>query len=480
MTSDVSAKGSSLELRRSPARFPWRELGFVLVVALGIRALFAILIGDTYDFDEFVLLLLGRDLAHGAVAYRDFMFFHPPGALVVYGVLDPLIAHWWPAARLLSIVVDTATAGLVWRLGLEIWGHREAMAAGLLYAVNPLALLSASRVGQDPLLAFLGILGLVVVLTRRNVPGSLVAGICLGLAIWIKYPAAIFIPVYLLAVPRRVPQWGVVAAVTLAVALLPFLGSWHALFSDTVTFQWTRWAMGPQQRVLTTLLFWIVVNPLAIPGVLARRPPAWALLGFALGGLFAASSQVYYHYFVPVVPFAALLSAPLVLRLTALRPRSEACGRGLQGTTDPLAPGSVKGAPRRLLVTACLILTLAWAYLIGHGGPSPLYVTAAHLSDIAPTVRLIERRTPAGSSILADRFEYAFLAHRQALAHYFWNVGVLIDARYLERRVRSARAVVLSYGASSGYPAGFIRYLDRHYLSADTMDNTIWWIRRRK
>jgi hypothetical protein len=66
------------------------------------------------------------------------------------------------------------------------------------------------------------------------------------------------------------------------------------------------------------------------------------------------------------------------------------------------------------------------------------------------------------------------------LAHYFWNVGVLVNARYLEHRVSGARAVVLSYGASSGFPAGFTAYLDHHFPSVNTLANTIWWVKPSK
>jgi 4-amino-4-deoxy-L-arabinose transferase-like glycosyltransferase len=442
---------STVSIER-PATVPFvdlrRDLLLVLASALALRLIFGALISDTYDYDEFVLLLLSRDVAHGAVPYHAFMFFHPPGALVILRMLEPLTQVWWPAARLFTITLDTVTAGLVWHIGTRLYDRRTALTAGLLYAVSPLALVSAARVGQDPMLTVLGTVGLALLLSTRSQRAALVAGACLGLAIWIKYPAVVFLPVYLLAAPRRALSCLLGAAVALALAFAPFLGQLHALYDQTVAFQRTRWLMDLDERLQTAGLYWLLVNLLALPGLARGGRPLWLRAGFVLGGVFLLASQVYYHYFVPVVPFAALLAAPLVDR-------------------------AVHAAPRLVLTLGLLLIGL-WAFVIDDGGPSPLFVTAAHLSDIQPTIDLLDRTTRPGDPVLADRYEYAYLANRPALAHYFWNVGVLVHAPYLERRVPRAGAVVLSYGASSGFPAGFVRYLNAQYTSVQTPANTVW------
>jgi 4-amino-4-deoxy-L-arabinose transferase-like glycosyltransferase len=425
---------------------PRRDLLAIFCLALVVRGLFAIAIGDTYDYDEFVVLLLARDFSTGAVPYHSFMFFHPPGILVILRGLQPVLQHWWQAARLLSVLADSSTAAAVYSISRTLYDRRGAAAAGIVYVFSPVALVSSARAGQDPLITFLGVAGLLALLRFPGISGGLVAGICLGLALWIKYPALYFLPVYVLASPRRSPYVIPVAAAVALAGVAPFLGHPHAFLFQTVTFQRTRWIMQTDVRVETTVLYWLVVNVLAVVAVLRRRFPAWLYAGFLLGGLFVLTSQVYYHYFVPVAPFAALLAARLV-------------------------------ADRfRLLLAAGAILCLAWAALIDVGGPSPLYVTAAHLSAIRPTVALLDARTRPSEPVLADRLEYAYLAHRPALADYFWNIGVLVRAGYLERRVRRAGAVVLSYGASSGYPRGFLTYLDARYPRNRTRANTVWLV----
>ena len=461
-----------------------RDILLVFACALVLRLAFAALTADTYDYDEFVILLLARDFAHGSVPYRDFMFFHPPGPLVIFRLLQPLIGEWWPLARVFTLFIDSITAVLVWFAGRLLYGRREALAAGLLYAASPLALISAVRVGQDPLITSLLVAGVVLLLAQPSRWAAALAGVCVALAVWVKYPAALFLPVYILAAPRRIGAFlagGLVAGVSL---FAPFLPRAHQLYAQSVTFQRGRWAMPFDQRIYTVTLFWLAVNIFAVAyaarPVLRRlksavlpvaghrflvahraamsresastsnRRPLWLITGFALGGLYFFTPQVYYHYFVPVVAFAALLGAPVVARF----------GR----------------STLRAVALAAAALLAGYAAWIDLGGPSPLYITAAHFSSIHSTIRLLDSRTRPGDKVLADRFEYAFLANRKALAHYFWNVGVLVDAHYLERRVSRARAVVLSYGESSGFPAGFTDFLDARYQNVATPATTVWLV----
>jgi 4-amino-4-deoxy-L-arabinose transferase-like glycosyltransferase len=346
--------------------------------------------------------------------------------------------------------VDSATAALVVFIGSRVFDRRTGFIAGLIYAASPLALVSAVRVGQDPLLTALGSLAVALLLVGPERRWAIAAGVCLGIAVWIKYPAVYFMPVCLLLSPRRFPFVVVAATGALAALLFPFGGQIHALYTQTVTFQHTRWTMALNQRLATTALFWIGLNILALPA-LVRRVPAWLLAGFLLGGLFVFSPQVYYHYFVPVVPFAALLAGYTIARFRIRR---------------------------RPMAAAMLLSAVLTAGVIGLGGHSPFYVTAARFSEVEPTVELLDQKSSSREAVLADRFEYAYLAHRPDLAHYFWNVGVLVNAAYLERRVHAARAVVLSSGASSGYPAGFTAYLNEHYNRVRRPTTYVWLLPR--
>ncbi len=440
-----------------------RDFLLVVGLALALRLLFMALTANTYDYDEFVLLLLARAFAHGSVPYRDFMFFHPPGALLLLRAIEPVTALWWPLARIFESCVDAATAVLVWRIGILLWDRRTGLAAGILYAISPVALISGVRVSQDPILAFLGVLGLYSLISRTSRRAAMAAGVCLACAVFVKYPAAYFLPVLVLASPRRAGYTVGSAIVTFALLLLPFHAQLPNLYQQTVTFQLTRWSMALDQRLETTVLFWLIASPLAIVAICLRRSPMWLTAAFLLGGVFAFSSQVYYHYFVVVVPSAALLGAPPARRLAIVVRRSI----GTANTT-------------LLLATAVVAGVTAWGELIAHGGPSPLFVTAAQISDVAPTVRVLKTELDPTAPVLADRFEYAYLAGLPAETRYFWNVGPLVNATYLERLLPNTGAVVLSSGASSGFPAGFTAYLDQRYSRIDLASSTVWLLGSRK
>jgi hypothetical protein len=442
---------SSIPVWGTPGPSLTGDVVLVFASALTLRAAFALLTSNTFDFDEFVLLQLARDFAHGAVPYGQFEFFHPPGALVMLRVVEPLTAVWWPVARILMLLLDSLTAILVYLVGSRLYDRRSGLAAGLLYALSPLTLVSSVRVGQDPLLTILLVAAIALLVLRSSNLSSVVAGVFFALAVWMKYPALAFLPTLCLLAWRRAPLVIAGACGGFVLLLLPFHDQLHQLYLQTVDFQRTRWKMALDTRLETALIWWLGINLLAVISLLGRRP-GWVKLGFLTGAVFLLSSQVYYHYFVPIVPFAALLAAPLVARLTRV--------------------------PLRAAVVLALGLAVLWAMFLNIGGSSPLYVTAAHFSEVQPAVSILERSTHMNDPVLADQLEYQFLANRPAaLRDYFWNVGVLVNARYLERRLRRVAAVVMSHGASSGYPAGFGRWLDRRYRRTTAGTADVWLLR---
>jgi hypothetical protein len=448
--------------------FPWRnrlrrvapcyrDALAVFGLALGLRLVFSVLLADTFDEDEFVYLALGRDLAHGALPYRDFPFFHPPGILVVLQLLEPLTTVWWPLARLVDVVVDSVTATLVWRLGMHLYGRRPALAAGIVYAANPVALVSAVRVDQEVLMTALGMAGLTLLLTKRSTPASGytvagLAGACLGAACWIKYPMLVFLPVYLVAAPRRALAClvGWLAATVLLFA--PYVGDVHRLYDDTVAWQLVYRSQTPlNMRVTTTVIFWLLINPFAVAAILRGRQPLWLMLGFGSGCLFLFGSSTYSHYFVPVAPFAALLSAVLAARLVRTSPR--------------------------VTVLGALAITIGWGMAVLTLVSNRGYVIATRFSDVRPVVQLIDRSTRPGAPILANRFEYAYLGGRTSVAHYFWNDHDVVDARYLERRLKPGNVVVLQpHSDPVSYPKGFTAYLDAHFVRLQVRRTAIWLI----
>lgn len=444
---------SSATRPRSRSSFTWRLAAVIFGGAFAIRICFLALTADTFDYDEFVLLQLAKGMAAGAVPYRDFMFFHPPGALLALRAIEPLTAWWWPWARVLTAAIDSGTTVMVAMIAHALWGRRESVAAGAVYALSPLALVTSTRVGQDPLITALGILGLLVLLRYESWKGAVIAGVCLAAAVWIKYPALYFLPIYLLTRPRRALPMVAGLAIALVALAIPLHDQLAALYRQSVQFQGSRWTMALGERMATTALYWLAVNPIALWACARLKSPKWLIAGYLLGALYLLSPQVYYHYFSVTVPFAAIVSAPLVAGLSR---------RAL-----------------RLTAVGAAVALAVWAAVIDLGGSGPLGVTASHLSVMQPTIRLLDRTTAPNARIMADQYQYAYLARRPADMRYFWNIGVLVNAGYLEKRLPSDAVVIRSTGASSGYPRGFSAFLDSHERTVRSGTTTVWFLHGR-
>ena len=522
----------------------FRDALAVLAIALGLRLMFALLIADTYDPDEFVVLGLGRLLAHGAVAYRDFSFFHPPGILVLLRALDGVIGLWWPLARLFIILVDCGTVLLIWRIGLGLWGRRGAFAGALLYGVSPVTLVTGVRVEQDPIITFLVMAALTLLLTTggsrddasgsrvmasipgrgserraeegrhsgRPLPGgslpggrgrggsqwvpglrpthgsrslplpdgpewsnapsrrfrwpaldgtglaAVAAGVCLGAAVWVKYPAIVFLPVCLLAAPRRrhspgsgswLPLCGGFVVAT-GLLFLPFFPVWRAMAEQSINWQLnSRISHDQTWQLEKVLVFWLLINPFALAALaqIRVRKPVWLVAGFLTGGVFFLTSQAYYHYFVPVVAFGALMGAPVAARLVRLPPLP--------------------------IVAGALAFAAVWGIDINLNGPGRSFVSATRLSGIRPTVQLVRQLSGPHDRILADRLEYAYLSGRPFVP-YFWNMSRIIDTAALVRQLPGVAVVVRTRVDEQTLPAGFDRYLWNHFRARETGAATVW------
>jgi hypothetical protein len=326
---------------------------------------------------------------------------------------------------------------MVWRIGRELYGRRAALAGAILYAANPVVLVSAVRVDQEVIMTALGMAGLTLLVTRRSHAMAGLAGICLGAAFWIKYPMLVFLPVYLVAARRRAAAVVAGFGGAVAVLFLPYMGEARRLFSETVTWQTLQRNHTPfTTRVATTGVFWLAVNPFAVAALRTIRRPLWLALGFATGCVFLFTATAYSHYFVPVAPFAALLGGPIAARLARISLRTA--------------------------LAVCLAVATSWAISINVVSGS--FVTIPRFSDIQPVVRDLQRSTPPGTPVLANRFELAYLAHRPWVAHYFWDDRGTLSATSLARHLpHDAVTALYPYNNAAAYPAGFENYLDEHY-----------------
>lgn len=443
---------STLARRTQARERTWQQGALIFLAALVLRLIVAVLSGGTFDPDEFVVLALGHAVAHGQVPYRDLTFFHPPGMLYLIAILQPLVGWWWPTSRIVMLLFDSITAILVWRVGRRLFDNRTALVAGLLYAASPLSLISATRLGPDPIITTLCMVGLVQMLQKRSRTAPILAGISLGLAVWTKYPALLYLPVYILVAPERARRMLLAFGLAVIGLFAPFLIHVREIYTATVVWQVAhRSSSDLVHRFSAVGVYWLGLNCLGLVGLVRRPNPRWLQIGFCSGAVFLFTSQAYYHYFAYIVPFAALLAAPVV---------------------RPLFDRS-----KHLVAAGAIVLTALWGLNIGYGPPvTRLFISASPLSSVQQTAAILDRATSDNSRVLADEFEYALLAHRHAAPDYFWNMQTAVSAHTLERRLSTTSAVVETVGNGDTYPKGFTQYLLAHDYPQMRTGKTIVWL----
>jgi hypothetical protein len=131
---------------------------------------------------------------HGLLPYRDYAYFHLPNLVFVYGLLFRFTVYKLLAARLLSALLVTAMAGLVFYFTLDLFRKAPktiGLAAGwgsvLLLVANPLLAYTGSLAWNHSLAMFLALLAAILLWqgARCARPAWRVfgSGLCLGLAV---------------------------------------------------------------------------------------------------------------------------------------------------------------------------------------------------------------------------------------------------------------------------------------------------------
>lgn len=375
-----------------------RLLVVVGVVTLAVRLVPLVAagaLGSALGYDDGVHLAVAAHLVGGDLPYRDVLFVHPPGIVLILAPVAAL-AHLIgdPAAlatgRVLAMLVGVANAVLVGWL-LRRRGTVAVLTGGLMYALWAPAIAAERSIYLEPFIG-LGLLVALAAVQRRpeGVPAQTpaldpparsgsdrralaVAGLALGLACTVKVWAVLDVAVVgLLVLSRhgargagRWAAWGLGGA---AVVLAPFVAAAPVqIWDDVVVAQaWRPRSENPAHRNLVNLgrwseahgpvlhaLFLLVVGVVIVAVVLlvvravrrARRPsewpdPAWwALVAVVHGLALAAAPSYYLHYSAFLAPPCCLLvgvaAAAVVRRVEQAarrrRPRLRVVSRGLLG-----------------------------------------------------------------------------------------------------------------------------------------------------
>ena len=213
---------------------PWLDCALLLGLALAVR--FAYLaaypemdpgrFGDAWEY-----LRRSRDLAQGASFWTDISWhawlswIRPPGYYVfLAAILGGSYSGLHQLAEVQAVLLAAAAAA-TYLTAYPLFGRGAALAAGLLLAVYPQTITSASWILSDPLSLFLtsaALAGLAWAATTQRWPVALAAGIAFGLACLVRSAPLYYVPLaaLLLLLARRPPRRRAPAAALLGATLV--------------------------------------------------------------------------------------------------------------------------------------------------------------------------------------------------------------------------------------------------------------------
>lgn len=373
------------------------------------------------DGDEGSYLLASKLAVDGRVPYHDFIYPQMPLLPYVYGVWSAIAGESWEAARLLSALLASAVAWLVYAFCARRFGRPLALLGlGLLLSTSlAFGWLTTVKTYALSTLALFAAFMLVERTGRGRTWGWAAAGALVGLAVDTRLMFAAAVPAFAWAAWRqRRPAW---FAGGLALGLTPVfvLFAWDPsrFLFDNLEAQGTRSSSGlvgdfPQKlRIAANLLGYGetegVVGPqslLLVLAIVAAAAAALALrrrlpLALGIAALLALASffptPTYPQYFCVTIPFVVVAVIESLPRLWA-------------------RVGLVTDRPLRLVVVS---VAVAWAVTYGvlAGIDVHRYATDrpydARLSTVSRVAAAIDAGTRPGEEVLSSWPGYLFGTH---------------------------------------------------------------------
>jgi hypothetical protein len=410
---------------------------FVAAGAIFLIANSLTLLTMPLSHDEGTFLIIAQEVLHGRLPYRDVVDQKAPA---IYYLLAAFLAvtrplALAPATQALLIRGGVVLVNLWTATGIVLLGRRwwrlevGVLAAGLWLAALPL--IEGGYFVTEPFAVAATIGALVVTAYRPGVRAALAAGLLLALGTLFKQTAILAAPGVVLMVLREGrEEWswrmdsqlvrrgvafliGLVAPWLLVFAVWAAAGGLNALWDDIVISDLLHYPPDPARVVKLVIardalpLLWLTPVVVGLVGLArwsglvarTRRAPSMASVAlWLIGGLglIPFSTHAFLHYWVQVVPFAALLTA-----------------LGVFGLLDAWRPPTRSSLASRLAAPLLLALLVTW---VGWHGtiPDRLQANGNLLHRQIVAAQWIASHTTASESILVapSEPEYYFLAER--------------------------------------------------------------------
>jgi hypothetical protein len=486
---------------------------FALLVRLGPPILYGGIRGFTEYYDDGVYFSAAQHLVAGIVPYRDFVFPHPPGVILLLApiaALARLIGDNWAfvIARVLVILIGAISAVLVAVL-LRRYGRAAALAGGMLYAVWGAAASAERTILLEPLLSVLLLTALLVLRTViRSARSAMAAGALLGLSLAIKVWAIVPILVILAMVAakaglRRAGEYVAGVAAVAAVVCIPFFAfAPGSMWQDIILLQLNRPSegvsfltriqlfdavflpgrFGPLPKPLwflgAVVVILLMLWPIHAAVARRQRPDTWedsvwwSLIGFAQITALVLSPSFYFHYPNFAAPILCLLAGVGVgwLAKRCRRTKGWIIVALLCIAYGDLVTGTVRRYQKfqTVLDRSDLSRLFDGQYCVWVWSPAILIVAGKSASQIA-----------RGCPMFVDSYAEMLLHTNQAMAA---DAKLILHAPDWQAKVRQqwhyASAVLLSDYQQTFLDAITAAYLQDHFTPTSTLSELTLWARR--
>ncbi|MCV0372214.1 MAG: glycosyltransferase family 39 protein [Nitrosarchaeum sp.] len=295
-------------------------------------------------FDEGVYMRRAMNMVETGSPQEGYLYDHPYfGQIVLAGILhvtghpnststDPeSLQNLYLTPRLFMGLVAIVSTFLVYHIAREKFGDSAALVSSVLFAVMPFTWIFGRILLDSILMPFL-LASILCAIHFAKPHGKMwlvpVSGILLGLAIFTKVPAFVFIPLVMWLVFQKRRKIQDLLIWIMPVLLIPMLWPANAIMLDQFDL-WVRDVMWQSQRnnsIGDIVGAFLIIDPtlfvIGTAGVLysAIKKNKFVLLWFApfVAFLFMVGFKQYFHW-IPVIPVLCMGAAVLLLDLKKLR-----------------------------------------------------------------------------------------------------------------------------------------------------------------
>jgi hypothetical protein len=493
---------SSARSWRAWARDPWTwvvALSAALVVFMSLAG-----ITQPVDRDEGAFLTIAYEVLHGRIPYRDAFDQKGPGIyyflVAVLSLTGPLgkIGQIFVARAVVALLNLATAAGLI-VLGRRWWRFEVGALAALLW-LFALPLYGGDQFFTEPFAVVFTVWALVIAARWPGARGAFAAGVMLTLGSIFKQTAVLALPglaiIVVAASSAQMPWWrptrariaglsaligGVIAPWLVVMGLFAAAGALGPMVDQVVVYNVAHYppsapaAIRASMRDATRLFQVLWITPVVVVGAglwrwvrgvggVRRAPGSGALASLVIGvlNLLPFKSHAYTHYWIQVVPWAALLTALGLLAVLDVW-RSRSADRARQDGRGP----------RGLLAAALIMLVIVLT--------SGRSITGAEARAAYPKLRSqvqvaawIAQYAPPGTRLLVAPAEphYYFLADRLPVTSYVYLLPINLTPSLLAQLTDEVSAeqfdevVWFEGGGGNGYVppfAGLYQALKEHY-----------------